>query len=70
MAAEDTYALSADKAAEVEKVLKPAHAALVKIMAVNSQRCRPPMAGDIVGNGPILTAPAAHTHSYFLVYPE
>ena len=30
MAAEDTYALSADKAAEVEKVLKQAHAALVK----------------------------------------
>ena len=30
MAAEDTYALDADKAAEVEKVLKRAHAALVK----------------------------------------
>ena len=30
MAAEDVYALPADKAAEVEKVLKQAHAALVK----------------------------------------
>ena len=30
MAAEDTYALPADKAAAVEEVLKAAHAALVK----------------------------------------